>query len=125
MEDMRLVSGVDIVAVARIEKILAGKRDIFLKKIFTRKEIRYIEGKNYSGETISGLFAGKEAISKALGTGIGSIGWQDMEILHDELGRPQVRISDEILSRHRMNSLEISISHERDYAIAFVVGLKY
>ena len=71
------------------------------------------------------LFAGKEAISKALGTGIGSIGWQDMEILHDELGRPQVRISDEILSRHRMNSLEISISHERDYAIAFVVGLKY
>ncbi len=121
---MKLVNGVDIVDINRVRKILASKRDLFLNKIFTTREIEYIKKKNYSSETIAGLFAGKEAISKAIGTGIGAIGWKDMEILHDEKGRPLVSLGEEFLRRHEINCLEISISHERDYAIAFVVGNK-
>ena len=121
---MELVNGVDIVDINRIKKILSTKRDLFLNKIFTEREIDYIKKKNYNSETIAGLFAGKEAISKAIGTGIGRIGWKDMEILHEETGRPRVFIGEDVLTDYKIKNLEISISHERDYAVAFVIGNK-
>lgn len=121
---MKLINGVDIVDVNRIRKILLERPDRFLEKIFTIREREYIEKKNYNAETISGLFAGKEAISKAIGTGIGLLSWQDMEILHESMGRPRIFIADEILKKYNIDSLEISISHERNYAIAFVIGSK-
>ena len=121
---MRIINGVDIVDISRIEKILEKNRDIFLKKIFTDNEIIYIDKKNYNKETIAGMFAGKEAISKAVGTGIGKLKWQDMEILHYETGKPYVEIDRDILNEFKIKYLEISISHERMYAVAFVVGEK-
>ena len=120
----RLITGVDIVNVKRIERILLDRRDKFYKKIFTEKEIDYIDKKAHKVTTVAGIFAAKEAVSKALGTGIGAIGWKDIEILHRSNGGPYVNIPDEIRQRLEIEEIQLSISHETEYAIAFVVGYR-
>lgn len=117
-----LFVGVDILKVEKVSKILEVRRDKFLNRVFTETEIEYIAKKKFNVETITGLFAGKEAISKALGTGIGKVRFKDMEILHNELGKPIVKLSPEVKKTFDVEELEISISHEEEYAIAFVVG---
>ena len=122
---MIMGNGVDIVKISRIEKLLIKKRDIFLNKIFTKKEIKYINKKNNSPETISGMFASKEAVSKILGTGVGRVNWKDIEILHDKKGKPYVNLYNEgfnLCHKLGIDRIYLSISHEKEYAIAFVVG---
>ncbi|NLY84893.1 MAG: NAD(P)H-hydrate dehydratase [Tissierellia bacterium] len=119
-----LTTGVDIVKIERIRRILRKDRARFYKKVFTEKEIEYISNKGNRAETVAGIFAAKEAISKVLGTGIGSIGWKDIEILHDN-NKPYVNISERVKRRMdeiKISDIEISISHERDYAIANAIG---
>ncbi|MBC8586918.1 NAD(P)H-hydrate dehydratase [Paratissierella segnis] len=119
-----LRTGVDIVQIDRIKKIMETKRESFYSKIFTDNEIEYLKIKNHNGETAAGLFAAKEAISKVFGTGIGQIGWKDFEILHDSNGRPYVVLlcNEDIVSDLGLKSIEVSISHEREYAIGFAIG---
>lgn len=118
-----LITGVDIVNVNRIKKILNNKREKFYEKIFTKREIEYIIKKGHKPTTVAGNFAAKEAVSKALGTGIGTIAWKDMEILREYSGRPYIHFKNqEIIDRFKIKEIQISISHETDYAIAFVVG---
>ena len=61
---MVLNNGVDIVYISRIEKLMRDKKDRFYNRIFTPDEIKYIEEKNHSPQTVAGIFAAKEAISK-------------------------------------------------------------
>lgn len=120
-------TGVDIVEVARIEKILESRRESFYKKIFTNREIEYIEEKEHNSKTISGMFASKEAVSKLLGTGIGEIGWKDIEVLHNFRGRPYINMNGRImklLGEINLNHIDLSISHEKKYAISFAIGFK-
>ena len=118
-----LITGVDIVNVNRIKKILNNKREKFYEKIFTKREIEYIIKKGHKPTTVAGNFAAKEAVSKALGTGIGIIGWKDIEILRENSGRPYIHFrNQEIIDRFKIKEIQISISHEDLYAIAFVVG---
>ncbi|NLY45270.1 MAG: holo-ACP synthase [Tissierella sp.] len=120
-----MTTGVDIVQISRIEKLLNTKKDLFLNRVFTEKEIDYINKKGDSPNTVAGLYASKEAISKALGTGIGRIALKDMEINHDTNGKPLVFISSEkeaLLRELGINKFDLSISHDGDYAIAFVIG---
>ena len=111
----KLNTGIDIVNVNRIREILEKKKQRFLDRVFTDKEIQYISKNGIQATTVAGLFAAKEAIAKALGTGIGKIGWRDIEILHDEKGKPFTSI----------NNMELSISHEQDYAIAIAINNGY
>lgn len=118
-------TGVDIVEVKRIEKILDSKRDSFYGRIFTHNEIKYIESKKHNPKTVAGLFACKEAVSKMLGRGIGLIGWKDIEIDHDKNGKPFINIKakvEELLKKNEINAIEVSISHEKNYAISFALG---
>ncbi len=111
--------GTDIVKVSRIEKLLA--KDGFLKRIFTDKEIGYLKKRNLSPETVSAHFAGKEAVSKAMGTGISGFNFSDIEILNKENGQPYVNLlgnAKEILGDKKIH---ISLSHESDTAVAFCV----
>jgi len=120
-----VVNGVDIVQISRIQKALEKNREGFLKRIFTEKEIEYIKKRRYNPKTIAGLFAAKEAISKALGTGIGEVGWKDMEVGHTDKGKPIVILSEKIqplLKELSIGRMDLSISHDGDYAIAFVIG---
>lgn len=118
-------TGIDIVNINRIRKILLERKTQFYKKIFTPKEIEYISKGGDKPETVAGIFAAKEAISKVLGTGIGMVSWTDIEILHDEKGKPFVSLlnngevrKDEI----GIETIDLSISHEEDYAMAFAIG---
>lgn len=115
--------GIDIIEVDRIKNIVL-KNDRFLEKVFTKLEISYIESRNKNSNTISGLFAAKEAISKALGTGIRGFAWTDIEITHDELGKPIANLkgkAKEILNSQKVSNLSISISHNKENAIAIAI----
>ncbi len=120
-------TGVDIVQVSRIEKIIKSNRDNFLEKIFTKEEIAYIKDKNYNAQTVSGLFAAKEAVSKLLGTGIGKVNWKHIQLHHDEKGKPYVSLKgqENLLNSLDMDNIHISISHEKEYAVAIAIGEKH
>ncbi|MDR7856573.1 NAD(P)H-hydrate dehydratase [Tissierella sp.] len=124
-EKGNLISGIDIVNVNRIRKILSEKRNRFYDKIFTEKEIEYIRNSGHKATTVAGLFAAKEAISKVIGTGIGFVRWKDIEIVHDDNGKPYVNVAgngNEIMRELCLDSIELSISHEEDYAVAIAIG---
>lgn len=118
-------TGVDIVNNMRIKSIMDRYEDKFLKKLFTPKEIEYILYRKKDYKTISGMFAAKEAISKIIGTGIGKLSWKDIEILRDEAGRPYVNISQNLgllMEGLNLKVIDLSISHEEDFSIAFAIG---
>ncbi|WP_201750442.1 NAD(P)H-hydrate dehydratase [Senegalia massiliensis] len=110
--------GIDIVRVDRIENILDKKRNLFLSKIFTINEIKYIKEKNNSPQTIAGLFSAKESISKAIGTGIGKVSFKDIEISHDRFGKPIVTINEKVKS-FGISKIDLAITHEKEYAVSF------
>lgn len=115
--------GVDIVKVSRIENIYNKYSNKFLDRFFTISEKEYILKKDKI-ETLAGMFACKEAVSKALGVGIGKkLAFKDIEILHNISGKPEVSISSIVLENLNMkeSSFDISISHDGDYAVAFVI----
>lgn len=114
--------GTDIVEINRIQKAI-NKNSRFITKIFTIEEIRYFEQRKYSVETISGMFAAKEAISKALGTGVRGFRLHDIEILHDDLNRPIVRLSSYVEEKYKLVNYKfhLTISHSENDAIAFAI----
>lgn len=117
--------GVDIVDIKRIKRIMNEKSDHFLKKIFTSEEIEYIQDKNENPFTIGGMFAAKESVSKVLGTGIGKISWKEIQVFHNNQGAPYVKLYGKALffmKEKRIEKLYLSITHEKEYAIAVVVG---
>ncbi|WP_041139111.1 holo-ACP synthase [Beduini massiliensis] len=104
--------GVDIVDLKRLN--IHNRH--FIERILTPSERELFEQKKtdqQKAEFLGGRFAAKEAYSKALGTGIGPISFQQIEVLNDELGKPYL---------NGVNA-KISISHEKEYAVAFVVIL--
>jgi len=105
--------GLDIVRVNRIEKLKNNKK--FINKIFDDYEKNYIEKKKNSSETVAGFFACKEAISKAIGTGIGKTSWKDIKIRHDSNGAPYGILH--LFSGSEVY-VDLSITHEKDYALA-------
>ncbi|NGX62394.1 MAG: Holo-[acyl-carrier-protein] synthase, partial [Chlamydiae bacterium] len=86
--------GTDIIEVSRIRIALERHGDRFLERIFTEKERAYSKRASDPIPHLAGRFAAKEAIVKALGTGIGKeVSWQEVEILNDPLGKPEVYLS--------------------------------
>lgn len=113
--------GCDIVNVIRIEKLLANDR--FLDKVCTDYERSYCKGK--SAQTAAGIWAAKEAVSKAMGTGFCGYTPKDIEVCHDDNGRPQIVLHRGARTRAELleiSNLQISISHEAELALAFVVA---
>lgn len=115
--------GIDIVELSRIEKIIERQDRAFIQRVLTVSERKAMPEASWRRvEYIAGRFAAKEAISKALGTGIGSsVSFQDMEIMPNDSGKPVVSISDRVL-REIVGTDEcychISITHSREYAAA-------
>lgn len=116
--------GVDVIEIARIERTLADFGDRFLRKVFTERE------RERYGTRISELaarFAAKEATSKTLGTGIRGIRWQEMEILSNRRGKPVLVLHGGAAERAEMLGLvafDVSLTHSRTDAMAFVVALR-
>ena len=124
---MSLSVGVDIIELDRIRQAVERHDQRFLTRIFTPQEIaRY----GHRLPELAARFAAKEAVSKALGVGLNhmsthGIGWHEVEVLPDALGKPLVHLSgraQELATAQGLVEWAISLSHGRDYAVAFVVA---
>ena len=119
---MILGIGVDIVEISRIERLV--RRPRFLKRVFTQSECGRFELLSDPAQTAAGVFAAKEAVAKALGTGFSGFTTRDIEILTDSLGAPFVRLHSGAFERFSCLGgamMHVTISHERGVAIAMAV----
>lgn len=114
--------GIDIIEVSRIKGAVEAHSETFLKKLFTPKEIEYFLKYTIPYTHIAGHFAAKEAVSKALGVGIGhSLQWKDIIISHNEKGAPLVNFPPKVIEQFSITTTNISISHCKEYATAIAI----
>ncbi len=117
-----LITGVDIIEIARVGRVVKRFGDRFLRRIYTPSEISYCRGR---AANLAARFAAKEATMKALGTGVRGVGWKDIEIARKESGAPHILLHDRAQQRAErlgVEELSLSMSHSLEYAVAFVVG---
>ncbi len=123
---MQFKVGTDICSVNRIGKAHARFGKKFMEKILTENEIAYVMSRpKRIAETIAGRFAAKEATAKALGTGWYGIGWLEVEVTRQLSGEPGLTLHGRAAKHAKalgLTNFALSISHERDYAVAFVVA---
>ena len=115
-------TGVDIVEVERIARAITRHGERFYKRIYTQQE--RVDSLDHTA-SLAARFAAKEAVSKALGTGIGKVNWKDIEILHDDHKGPILRLHGyacEMASDLGLSDWSISLSHTHSLAIAFVMA---
>lgn len=118
-----LTSGLDIVEIQRFRELIPSIRDRFFRRIFTTDERKEI-GDNL--ERAAGYFAAKEALVKALGCGIGPVRWQEIEVVKDRLGKPELILlgkAGELSEEAGIIEWNLSISHTKHNAIAMVIGV--
>lgn len=121
---MRVLTGTDIIEIDRIKESIESLGDNFKNKIYTGKEIEYCESrKNVKYQHYAGRFAAKEAIFKAISDLLDDkfeISWKDAEVLDDENGKPKITFTSKKLEE-KIESIDISISHCKEYAVSNVV----
>ena len=117
-----LITGIDIIEIARISNVLNKYGVRFLKRIYTDSEQRYCKGR---AAQLASRFAAKEAVMKALGTGIRGVGWKDIEIKRERGGPPYIQLhgrGQARASKMGLSEISLSLSHSNDFAVASVVG---
>ncbi len=120
---MKLVTGIDLIEIERIAAAIERHGERFLVRIFTPREIKDCGGRI---ESLAARFAAKEATAKALGCGIGDIGWKEIEIKREENGAPTLLLCGEAARFAREKKLKtwsVSLSHSQSHAIAMIVGM--
>ncbi len=115
-------TGIDLVSIKRIENSIKNPR--FLQRIFSKEENLLFLKKDFKAETIAANFAGKEAFSKALGTGFRGFSFNEVEILRDELGAPFIKLSGKAKELAKGYIMSISLTHTEIDAGAVVVMIK-
>lgn len=118
--------GTDIIEIKRVELAISRHGSRFLDRIFTAKEQDYCLTHRQSSQHFAGRFAAKEAIVKSLGTGFRKgISWLDIEIINNTNGKPEVILSPKLeallLTSQEEISIQLSISHCREYTTAFAI----
>jgi holo-[acyl-carrier protein] synthase len=117
--------GVDLVECARIQRSIDRFGDRFLHRVFTEGEIEYSMSMKFPARHLAARFAGKEAIAKAFGTGIGkAMGWRNIDIRKKESGEPFLIFSgpaQELAGKRGVTSALITLSHTEHHAVACVV----
>ena len=120
---MILRTGVDLIEIDRVEEVVRRHGERYLDRVYTEAEL---EQSHRNAQYLAGRFAAKEAVAKALGTGIGEVGWQEIEVLGDEQNAPMLKLSG--AARKRADELgltewSLSISHSLTHAVAFAVAV--
>ena len=116
--------GIDLIEVGRMARLIAedGK---FVERVFSAEEIRYCRGKRFRAQHFAVRFAAKEALLKALGCGLrGGIGWKDISVENDPVGKPVIRLSgkaEKQFGSMKGRRVHLSMSHTRDWAVSCVV----
>src|SRR4029077_15562820 len=120
-----LGTGVDLVECARITRSIDRFGDRFLHRVFTEGEIEYSMSMKFPARHLAARFAGKEAVAKAFGTGIGkALGWRNIDIRKKPSGEPFLVFSEsgqELATKRGVTSALITLSHTDHHAIACVV----
>jgi holo-[acyl-carrier protein] synthase len=110
--------GTDIIQIKRIEKLISRYGETFKQRYLTKEEIVLAK----KVETLAGFWAAKEAISKALGCGIGAeLSFHDIIIAKDHKGAPYFKLTKEAQKVFGITSSSLSISHDGGFAIAIAV----
>ena len=117
-----LVTGVDIIEIPRIKRVAERYGNRFYRRIYTDGETAYCRGR---APQLASRFAAKEAVMKALGTGIRGVRWRDIEVVRQRGRAPTIQLHGTALARAKRLGIEhlaVSLSHSEEYAVAFVVG---
>ena len=118
-----LATGVDLVDIERISRVIDRFGLHFLERVFTTQELDEV-GDNVV--SLAARFAAKESVAKALGTGIGDVGWKEIEIVRGPAREPSLSLhgaAQRLAEEQRLATWSISLSHTHTHAIAFVVAL--
>ena len=128
---MKVTTGIDVIEVERIKKAIEDLGDSFLNRIYTEKEIQYCEdSKAMKYQHYAARFAAKEAVYKALSEFVNSredIIWKNIEVLNNECGKPYINVDklreniSKTVDNFTLESIDVSLSHIRDFAVASVV----
>jgi holo-[acyl-carrier protein] synthase len=125
---MIIRSGIDIIDIRRIKNTIDKYNFRFKEKCFHPNEIKKSESRYNSNESYAKRYAAKEACAKALGTGLArGVFWKDIEVQNDENGKPKIKLHNKalkflkLLSNKNQFSIEVSLSDEKNYAIANVI----
>ena len=121
-QGVNIAVGIDIIEVDRVRKVYERHPERFLKRVFTPIEVLQCRGKI---QRLAGRFAAKEAISKALGTGLHGVGWQEMEVVQLRSGRPSVRLHGNAKRRAEqlgLTAFDVSIADLAQFSIAIAVA---
>jgi holo-[acyl-carrier protein] synthase len=123
---MILGVGVDIVEVKRIDAMARRHGAAFLGKVYSDAELAYCQGKRRAAEHLAARFAAKEAVLKALGTGLrGRMGWKDIEIQKGKLDEPRVKLTGAVAAQARkvrVRRIHVSLSHAETCAVAIAIA---
>lgn len=121
---MKVLTGTDIIEINRIKESIETLGDSFKNKIYTEKEIEYCESKKKAKyQHYAARFAAKEAVFKAVSELLADkyeISWKDAEVLNDANGKPRITIFNSKLNE-KIENIDISISHCKEYAISNVI----
>ena len=123
-QGVNVAIGIDIIEVDRVRKVYQHHGDRFLKRVFTEAEVLQCRGK---ANRLAGRFAAKEAISKALGTGLHGVAWREMEVVQLRSGRPTVTLHGNAKRRAQLlgiSAFDVSIADLKDFSIAVAVAIQ-
>ena len=118
---MALSSGIDLVEIDRVERLVERWGGRFLEIVFTPEEIAYC---GLRAPQLAARFAAKEATMKALGTGRRGVGWREIEVITEASGRPTLALHGAARQRAGAlgwKSIDLSLTHSRTQALALVV----
>lgn len=122
---MILRTGVDIIEIDRLASLKPEIRARFIQRVYTPGEIA-LAGSENADAFFSGRFAAKEAVAKALGTGIGPVSWQEIEILRGAEQEPVLHLHGQAARLARemgLTTWSVSISHSHSHAIATATAI--
>jgi holo-[acyl-carrier protein] synthase len=122
---MIIGTGIDIVNIDRIERLMTRWGALFLGRVFTETEITWCQQRARPEECFATRFAAKEAFLKAIGWGLrNGIQWTDIEVMNDSMGKPLFsfyRKAKEVCETLRIQNILLTLSHDRPYAVAHVL----
>lgn len=122
---MKITCGTDIIEIERVKESIENVGTKFIERVYTEKEIEYCESrKKQKYQHYAGKFAAKEAAFKAISKILDdkySVCWKDFETINDGQGRPSIILHN--INTEKIESIDVSISHCKEYAIANVVIL--
>ena len=119
---MSVSVGIDIVEIQRIKNAISIYNDVFLTRVYTNTELNYC--KNMPSR-LAARFAAKEAVMKVLGIGALGMNWREIEVVSTENGPPEIQLYGKIKDKASVigiTGLSLSLSHEKKYAVACVIG---